>query len=118
MFKRLVLSAVVLGLAGCGSVPMFVDMGDNHIIRGTASGRVGSTATFSATDATGSINCSGAFPFNTQYVVSGTITCSDGQSGHYQMNRSDKPSWRGEGEFGNGKKFRIFVNYTTDPDKR
>ena len=118
MFKRLMLSAVVVGLAGCGSVPMFVDLGNEHIIRGKASGAVGGTVKFSATDARNSVTCEGSYPFKLSMVVNGTMQCSDGKVGTYIMNGEAGPAWRGEGEFSNGEKFRIFVNYTTDPDKR
>ena len=118
MLKRLMLSAVVVGLAGCGSVPMFVDLGDDHVIRGKASGAVGGTVTFSATNARNSVTCEGSYPFKLSMVVNGTMQCSDGKVGTYIMNGEAGPAWRGEGEFSNGEKFRIFVNYTTDPDKR
>ena len=115
---RLFALLAVLVIAGCGTVPMFVDLGEGHIIRGSASGRMGSTAQFSATDSRSTVRCTGEFPFNTSRVVSGTITCNNGQSGTYIMNVEPGPLWRGEGQFENGKTFRIFVNYSTDPDKR
>ena len=118
MSKAVVVSVAVFGLVGCGSVPMFVDMGNDQTLRGSASGRVGSMATFSVTDIMSDLSCTGMFPFNMEKLVTGTMQCSDGLTGKYLMNRNDRPSWRGEGKMENGKKFRIFINYSTDPDKR
>ncbi len=116
MFRRWMLSAVVLGLAGCGKVPMFVDMGDDITLRGSASGVVGGNINFNASDHSDKVSCSGSFPLRGM-TASGTMSCTNGLNGKFKASGSGA-TWRGEGEFDNGKPFRIFVNYLSDPDKR
>ena len=116
MFKRLMLCAVVVGLTGCGKVPMFVDMGNDVTLRGSASGVVGGNISFKASDYADKMECSGSFPLRGM-TASGTIHCTNGLNGKFKASGSGA-TWRGEGEFDNGQPFRIFVNYLSDPDKR
>ena len=116
MFKKVFLSAVVLGLAGCGKVPMFVDMGNDVTLRGSATGVMGGTINFKASDYTDKLECSGSFPLRGM-TASGTMSCNNGMNGRFKASGSGA-TWRGEGQFDNGQPFRIFVNYLSDPDKR
>lgn len=116
MFKSWWLSVAVLGLVGCGTVPMFVDMGNDIILRGSASGIVGGTIKFTASNVDNETECSGSFPLR-GYSASGTIHCNNELSGTFKASGSGA-TWRGEGEFNNGQPFKIFVNYLSDPDKR
>jgi len=123
MLKRLMLSAVVLGLAGCAAQrPMFIEIENGEdILRGSASGVYGSDMTFSATNANASLTCKGSFNRGSQKSVSGTLNCSDGQTGQYRLNTINAkggPYWRGEGTLSSGQSFQIFINYLTNPDKR
>ena len=116
--RKLFFLPLVLVLVGCGSVPMFMDLGEDNILRGSASGALGSEASFTASDISGSLECNGKFPISVTSTVSkGTVQCSNGSQGSFRVSGRGA-HWIGEGVFENGKTFKLFVNYLTDPNKR
>lgn len=121
MLKHALFTLAAITMVGCAAQrPMFIDMGDNQILRGDAAGMYGTDMTFSATNSNASLTCEGKFPRGSAKSVTGTIHCSNGQSGQYRLNTVNAkggPYWRGEGTLENGQSFRIFINYLTDPDK-
>ena len=114
----LILPALVVStLTGCGTAPMFMDLGNNQILRGTAQGMAGTTIYFTASDVSDSLECKGSFPFKVVSSVSeGEVLCDNHWKGRFRVSGSG-PTWRGEGQFENGQSFKLFINYLNDPDK-
>ncbi|THJ22861.1 MAG: hypothetical protein CAF45_009645 [Nitrospira sp. CG24E] len=101
---------VLIGLllASCATVPATIKIQDNEILRGSASGSLGSDAVISVKNIDG-LSCEGkmfvpAYSANTE----GTIECNDKRKGNFIAN-GNAESWAGEGRLDDGSKFSILI---------
>lgn len=97
-----------LVLVSCATVPATIKIQDNEILRGSASGSLGSDANISVKNIDG-LSCEGkmfvpAYDANTE----GTIECNDKRKGHFIAN-GESTSWAGEGRLNDGSQFSIII---------
>jgi len=86
----------------------------NQVLRGSASGKVGSESVISVQSLEG-LSCSGKlFIPVTETTTEGTIQCSDKRKGHFIANGKGE-SWAGEGKLNDGSKFLILLGKKRTP---
>ena len=97
-----------LFLASCATVPATMKIQDKEILRGSASGSLGSNAVISMKNIDG-LSCEGKmFVPVSSANTEGTIQCSDTRKGNFIAN-GDSASWAGEGKLDDGSKFSIII---------
>jgi hypothetical protein len=102
-------------LTGCSAtVPATMRIERNQVLRGSASGKVGSESVISVQSLEG-LSCSGKlFIPVTETTTEGTIQCSDKRKGHFIANGKGE-SWAGEGKLNDGSKFLILLGKKRTP---
>jgi hypothetical protein len=107
MKRTIILMSIVL-TACSATVPATMRIERNHILRGSASGKVGRDAVISVKSTAG-LSCAGKmFVPVTETTTEGTISCSDRRKGHFIANGKGD-SWAGEGKLNDGSKFLILL---------
>lgn len=107
--NKIFLVFIGLLLTSCATVvPATMKIHGDEILRGSASGRLGSEGVFSVKNIDG-LSCEGkmfvpAFAANTE----GTIECNDKRKGNFIAN-GKSASWAGEGKLDDGTKFSILI---------
>jgi hypothetical protein len=98
-----------LALTACSAtVPATMRIESNHILRGSASGKVGRDAVISVKNIEG-LSCAGKmFVPVTETTTEGTIQCSDKRKGNFIANGKGD-SWAGEGKLNDGSKFLLLL---------
>jgi hypothetical protein len=109
------LIGISIVLTACSAtVPATMRIENNHILRGSASGKVGRDAVISVTNV-GGLSCSGKlFVPVTETTSEGTIQCSDKRKGTF-IARGKGDSWAGEGTLNDGSKFLILLGAKRTP---
>ncbi|ALA57267.1 hypothetical protein [Nitrospira moscoviensis] len=108
MSKALILFSS-LSLASCSAtVPATIKLQSNEILRGSASGSLGSDAEIAVRNIDG-LSCEGKMfvPFSAANTE-GTIVCNDKRKGHFIAN-GNAESWAGEGKLDDGSTFSILI---------
>ena len=103
-----ILILVSFCLISCATVPATVKLDGNEVLRGSASGSLGSDAAISVKNIDG-LSCEGKMfvPFS-DANTEGTIECSDKRKGNFIANGKAE-SWAGEGKLDDGSKFIILI---------
>ncbi len=97
-----------LVLASSATVPATIKIQDNEILRGSASGSLGSNAVISVKNVDG-LSCEGkTFVPVSSANTEGTIECNDKRKGKFIAN-GDAESWAGERKLDDGSKFSIII---------
>jgi starvation-inducible outer membrane lipoprotein len=95
-------------LTSCATVPATIKIQDNEILRGSASGSLGSDAVISVKNIDG-LSCKGKmFVPVSSANTEGTIECNDKRKGNFIAN-GNAESWTGEGKLDDGTKFSIII---------
>lgn len=105
-------SLLILGgliLTSCSAtVPATIKLQSNEILRGSASGSLGSNAEITVKNIDG-LSCEGKmFVPSSAANTEGTIECNDKRKGHFIANGKAK-SWAGEGKLDDGSTFSILI---------
>jgi hypothetical protein len=113
MKRAIILMSIVL-TACSATVPATIRIERSQILRGTASGKVGTDAVISVKNTDG-LSC-GAKMFVpvTETTTEGTIQCSDKRKGKFIANGKGD-SWAGEGKLNDGTKFLIVLGTKRTP---
>lgn len=99
---------ISLFLASYATVPATLKIQDNEILRGSASGSLGSDAVISVKNIDG-LSCEGKmFVPVSSANTEGTIECTDKRKGNFIAN-GNAESWAGEGRLDDGSKFSILI---------
>lgn len=96
-------------LSSCSAtVPATLKIQGNEILRGSASGSLGSEAVISVKNIDG-LSCEGKMfvPFSSA-ETEGVIQCNDTRKGKFIANGSAE-SWAGDGKFDDGSKFSVLI---------
>jgi hypothetical protein len=95
-------------LPSCATVPATLKIQGDEILRGSASGGLGSHAEISVKNIDG-LSCEGKMfvPFSSANTE-GIIECNDKRKGNFIAN-GQSASWAGEGKFDDGSKFSILI---------
>lgn len=106
--KRALLLLSWISLTSCATVPATIKIQDSEILRGAASGSLGSDAVISVKNIDG-LSCEGkmfipGFGASTE----GTVECNDKRKGNFIAN-GNAASWAGEGKLDDGTKFSILI---------
>jgi hypothetical protein len=113
MKTAIILISIVLS-ACSATVPATMRIERNHILRGSASGKVGRDAVISLNNIEG-LSCTGKmFVPVTETTPEGTIQCSDKRKGKFTANGKGD-SWAGEGKLNDGSKFFILLGTKRTP---
>ena len=113
MKTAIILMSIVL-TACSATVPATMRIERNHILRGSASGKVGSDAVISVNNIDG-LSCGGMmFVPVTETTTEGTIQCSDKRKGKFIANGKGD-SWTGEGKLNDGSKFLLVLGTKRTP---
>jgi len=105
------LTLIVIGilLSSCyATVPATIKLQNNEVLRGSASGSLGSDAAFSVKHIDG-LSCEGKMfvPFS-DANTEGTVECNDKRKGKFIAN-GKADSWAGEGKLDDGSRFVILI---------
>jgi hypothetical protein len=112
--KRVIILISILVTACSAIVPATMRIENNHIMRGSASGKVGRDAVISVKNTDG-LSCAGKmFVPVTETTTEGTIQCSDKRKGNFVANGKGD-SWAGEGKLNDGSKFLILLGTKRTP---
>ena len=113
MKRAIILMSLVL--AACSAtVPATMRIEKNHILRGSASGKVGREAVISVNNTEG-LFCTGKmFVPVTETTTEGTIQCNDKRKGNFMANGKGD-SWAGEGKLNDGSKFLLVLGVKRTP---
>lgn len=102
-----ILIAIVL-LSCSTSVPATIILRNKEVLRGSATGSLGSDAVFSVKNVDG-LSCQGRmFVPLSDTTTDGTIECNDKRKGHFIVN-GKKASWSGEGKLDDGSRFFLSI---------
>ena len=102
-------------LTACSAtVPATMRIENNQILRGSASGKLGSDARISVNNMEG-LSCSGKmFIPATETTTEGTIQCNDKRKGTFIANGKGD-SWAAEGKLNDGSKFLLLLGTKRTP---
>jgi hypothetical protein len=113
MKRAIVLMSLVL-TACSATVPATMRIEKNHILRGSASGKVGRDAVISVNNMEG-LFCTGKmFIPVIETTTEGTIQCNDKRKGTFMANGKGD-SWAGEGKLNDGSKFLLVLGMKRTP---
>jgi len=103
-----IFACLCLPFASCATVPATLKIQGDEILRGSASGSLGSDAIISLKNIDG-LSCEGKMfvPFSSANTE-GAIECNDKRKGNFIAN-GNAASWAGEGKFDDGSKFSILI---------
>jgi hypothetical protein len=107
MKTAIILMSIVL-TACSATVPATMRIERHHILRGSASGKVGRDAVISMKSKEGLLCAGKMFVPATESTTEGTIHCSDRRKGNF-MAKGKGDSWAGEGKLNDGSKFLILL---------
>ena len=106
--KRAIILMSVMLTACSATVPATMKIERNHILRGSANGKVGRDAVIAVKNSEG-LSCAGKmFVPVTETTTEGTIRCSDNRKGNFIANGKGD-TWAGEGKLNDGSKFVILL---------
>jgi hypothetical protein len=112
--KRAILLWSIVLTACSATVPATVRIERNQILRGSASGKVGTDAVISVKNVEG-LSCAGQmFVPVTETTTEGTIHCSDKRKGNF-IAHGKGDSWAGEGKLNDGSNFLILFGTKRTP---
>lgn len=95
-------------LTSCSTVPATIKIQDSEVLRGSASGSLGSDALVSVRNIDG-LSCEGKmYVPATSASTEGQIECNDKRKGSFIAN-GHAESWAGEGRLDDGSKFSILI---------
>lgn len=113
MKRAIILMSIVL-TACSATVPATMRIERNHILRGSASGKIGRDAVISVNNPEG-LACTGKmFIPMTETTTEGTIQCNDKRKGTFIANGKGD-SWAAEGKLNDGTKFLILLGTKRTP---
>ena len=102
-------------LTACSAtVPATMRIEKHHILRGSASGKIGRDAVISVKSIEG-LSCAGKmFVPVTETMTEGTIQCNDKRKGNF-IAKGKGDSWVAEGKLNDGSKFLIVLGTKRTP---
>src|SRR5215467_5757672 len=109
-YKRSLINGLLaIFLLSCSTtVPATMILRNKEVLRGSATGSLGSDVVFSVTNADG-LSCQGKmFAPRSDTNTDGTIECNDKRKGHFIVN-GKKASWSGEGKLDDGSRFFLSI---------
>lgn len=113
MKSALILLSLVL-TACSATVPATMRIETNHILRGSASGKVGRDAVISVKSRAG-LSCTGKmFIPVTETTTEGIIQCNDNRKGKFIANGKGE-AWTAEGKLNDGSKFLMLLGTKRTP---
>ena len=113
MKRALILMSIVL-TACSATVPATMRIERNQLLRGSASGKVGSDAVISVNNMEG-LSCAGKmFIPVTETTTEGTIHCNDKRKGNF-IATGKGDSWAAEGKLNDGSKFLLVLGTKRTP---
>lgn len=105
--ELLILIAIFL-LSCTTTVPATIILRNKEILRGSATGSLGSDAVFSVKNVDG-LSCQGKlFVPLSDTATDGTIECNDKRKGRFNVT-GKKTSWSGEGKLDDGSRFFLSI---------
>lgn len=112
--KRAVILISILLTACSATVPATMRIEKKHILRGSATGKVGRDAVISVKSVEG-LSCTGTmFVPVTETTTEGTIQCTDKRKGDF-IAKGKGDSWAAEGKLNDGSKFLIVLGTKRTP---